>query len=274
MRKPSFQYLLTPTLFALAAAGAHAAAPMGSAAAGSAAASPAPVATAPAAGAAPSGSMASFSNSASTSTSTSAATSTSGASSSSASPSGTTSTPGVAIPNETLRNQSTSQTNQATIGPTTDAASFGPDSPFVNNTNPQVGLSPGQTSTGIAGGNEPSGLENSTTTGTFTQNGTGTLTGIATPVAAGTVLPAGVVGGGGYAGGGGTAVGGTAVAISPGLAGSAGSATPLLDQATRNAARREEQRRATGNPPRIIGIAPRTNVDRTDEMPDDPIIRY
>ena len=57
-------------------------------------------------------------------------------------------------------------------------------------------------------------------------------------------------------------------------AGRAGSATPLLDQATRNAEQRDARRRASGNPPRIIGIAPRTNVDRTDEMPDDPIIRY
>lgn len=52
------------------------------------------------------------------------------------------------------------------------------------------------------------------------------------------------------------------------------SGTPLLDQATIDAQRREERRRASGHPPRIIGIAPRTNADRTGEMPDDPIIRY
>ena len=33
-------------------------------------------------------------------------------------------------------------------------------------------------------------------------------------------------------------------------------------------------RRAKGQAPRIIGIAPRTDVDRTDQMPDDPVIRY
>jgi hypothetical protein len=69
-------------------------------------------------------------------------------------------------------------------------------------------------------------------------------------------------------------MGGTAVAIAPGGARRAGSATPLLDQATRNAEQRVARQRAAGEPPRIIGIAPRTNADRTDEMPDDPIIRY
>ena len=87
--------------------------------------------------------------------------------------------------------------------------------------------------------------------------------------AAGTVaaeVPAEVIGGGYYGGG-------TAVALSPGL--SAGTSdTPLLDQATINAERQDERRRASGEQPRIIGIAPRTNADRTDEMPDDPIIRY
>jgi len=188
-----------------------------------------------------------------------------------ASPAPVVTTPGASTGDMALRNQSTSQTNQSAIGPTTDAASFGPDSPFVDNPNPEVGLSPGQTSTGTAAGNEPSGLENSTTTGTFTQSSSG----IATPAGAiGTIVPTDVMGGGGYAGGGGTAMGGTAVAISPRLPASSGSATPLLDQATRNAAQREERRRASGNPPRIIGIAPRTDADRTDEMPDDPIIRY
>jgi hypothetical protein len=79
---------------------------------------------------------------------------------------------------------------------------------------------------------------------------------------------------GGASGGGGTAVGGTAIAVSPGLGSANRSGTPLLDRATRNAEQREAHRRASGNPPRIIGIAPRTDADRTDEMPDDPIIRY
>lgn len=82
------------------------------------------------------------------------------------------------------------------------------------------------------------------------------------------------LGAGGVYGAGTEAVGGTAVAIAPTAPRVVGSATPLLDQATRRAEQREASRRATGNPPRIIGIAPRTDVDRTDEMPDDPIIRY
>ena len=253
MRKPSPFKCLTPTLLALAASATCAAAPAVSTAPATAGASPAPVVTAPA-------------NPASSSTSTS--------SNSTSTMSGAGTASGTATSGETLRNESTSRSNQSAIGPTTDAASFGPDSPFVNNPNPEVGVSPGQTSSGIAAGNEPSGLENSTTTGTFTQNAN-TINGMAgTGVAAGTIVPADVIGSGGYAGGGGTAVGGTALAISPGLPASRGSATPLLDQATRNAAQREERRRADGNPPRIIGIAPRTDADRTDEMPDDPIIRY
>lgn len=50
--------------------------------------------------------------------------------------------------------------------------------------------------------------------------------------------------------------------------------TPLLDKATRDAAAREARQRRTGQEPRIIGIAPRTNADKVDQMPDDPVIRY
>jgi hypothetical protein len=85
------------------------------------------------------------------------------------------------------------------------------------------------------------------------------------------------MGGGGFAGGGyggGAAMGGTSsVTIAPAVTAGA-SATPLLDQATRNEQARELRRRAEGREPRIIGIAPRTDVDRTDQMPDDRIIRY
>jgi hypothetical protein len=50
--------------------------------------------------------------------------------------------------------------------------------------------------------------------------------------------------------------------------------TPLLDQATKNASAREQRRKAQRKEPTIIGIAPRTNADKTDQMPDDKVIRY
>ena len=50
--------------------------------------------------------------------------------------------------------------------------------------------------------------------------------------------------------------------------------TPTFDQAARNGQAREARRRAAGNEPRVVGIAPRTERDLTWQMPDDPIIRY
>ena len=253
MRKPAPLPCLTSSLLVFAVSLAHAAAPAAAASApATMAASPAPVpaAQAPAA-------QASTSSNASGGSSTAA-------------------TSAAASGMPTIRNQSSAFVNNSgAIGPTTDAASFGPDSSFVNNPNPEVGLAPGQTSPGTAVGNEPSGLEGGSTFSPFGTNpnnpnttaGAGTAAG-----AAGTAVPAEVVGAGGGFYGAGTAVGGTAVAISPGRP--AASGTPLLDQATIEAQRREESRRASGEQPRIIGIAPRTNADRTDEMPDDPIIRY
>ena len=51
-------------------------------------------------------------------------------------------------------------------------------------------------------------------------------------------------------------------------------ATPIFDEVAREGRAKERARRARGEEPRIIGIAPRTDVDRTHQMPDDPIIRY
>jgi hypothetical protein len=51
-------------------------------------------------------------------------------------------------------------------------------------------------------------------------------------------------------------------------------ATPLLDQVTRNASARDTARRAKKQEPRIIGLAPRTDANKTDQIPDDKIIRY
>ncbi|MDQ3024949.1 MAG: hypothetical protein M3R58_00380 [Pseudomonadota bacterium] len=50
--------------------------------------------------------------------------------------------------------------------------------------------------------------------------------------------------------------------------------TPLLDQTTREAQARETRRRNAKQEPRIIGIAPNTDRDLTNQMPDDRIIRY
>ena len=51
-------------------------------------------------------------------------------------------------------------------------------------------------------------------------------------------------------------------------------ATPLLDQVTRDATAREASRRKQKQEPRIIGIAPRTDADKTGQIPDDRVIRY
>ena len=50
--------------------------------------------------------------------------------------------------------------------------------------------------------------------------------------------------------------------------------TPLFNQAAARGAARDAARRARGDTPRIIGLAPRTDRDLTNQMPDDPIIRY
>ena len=49
---------------------------------------------------------------------------------------------------------------------------------------------------------------------------------------------------------------------------------PRFDQAAREGRAKEQRRRASGNEPRVYGIAPRTDRDLTWQMPDDPIIRY
>ena len=256
MRKPSPLHCLTSLLCALAASSAYAAIPVATTGMPAAsAASPAPVVT----GTPPAATgSAVTTNSNTTSTNTTA-----------------TSNPGNGN-GATIRNENSSFSNQGAIGPTTDAASFGPNSSFTNdNGNPELGLSPGQTSSGTAAGIAPNGLD----VGSTLDTNPGATIGLSAPAGtAGAFVPGNVMGGGGFyggaSGGGGTAVGGTAIAVSPRAGGANGSATPLLDQATRNAEQREAHRRASGNSPRIIGIAPRTDADRTDEMPDDPIIRY
>jgi len=263
MRKPSpLSLLLTPALFAFAASTAHAVATVSSSSAAPAHATSSTatgMSTATMPQAAPPAS-------ASTTTSSSSSTSSSGTPSSS----GTTTSDGTFNPLAV-----TGIPNQRAIGPTAESAPFAPGGTFAtDNNNPELGTSPGQTSPGTAVGNEPSGLD----VGTATLDANGNFDGVpASALGAGAVAPVDVIGGvsGGYAGSAAPAMGGTAVAIAPGRSPATGaSATPLLDQATRNAEQRLARERATGRTPRVIGIAPNTNADRTDEMPDDPIIRY
>ena len=149
-------------------------------------------------------------------------------------------------------------------------------SPLVADVN---GTAPGQTSAGTAAGNSSLGIVDA--------NGA---------LASGTTLNAfapGVSGVGGYAGGlagidygamsdagSGVNANGERVA-SLGGAGStinitnnARTPTPTFDMAARAGMAKELNRRARGQSPRVYGIAPRTNADRTDQMPDDPVIRY
>jgi hypothetical protein len=163
-------------------------------------------------------------------------------------------------------------TAPSNLGNATDP--FAPGGSFSNdNGNPELGISPGQTSPGTLSGNSGPGIGGGTET--LGTNG-GTVNGTAT-AGSNTVVPVDVMGGvaGGVYGAGGTptaVAGGSNVTIAP--AGNAGAAMPLLDQATRQEQQKEARRRAEGREPRIVGIAPRTDVDRTNEMPDDPIIRY
>ena len=50
--------------------------------------------------------------------------------------------------------------------------------------------------------------------------------------------------------------------------------TPLFDQAALEGRAKDAKRKAQGKEPRVYGIAPRTDRDLTNQMPDDPIIRY
>lgn len=264
MRKPSpLSLLLTPALFAFAASTAHAVATVSSS---SAAPAQATSSTATGMSTATMPQVAPPASTSTTTSSSSSSTSSSGASSSS----GTTTSNGTFNPLAV-----TGVPNQRAIGPTAQSAPFAPGGTFAtDNGNPELGTSPGQTSSGTAAGNEPSGLD----VGTTTLDANGNFNGVpASALGAGAVAPVDVIGGvsGGYAGSAAPATGGTAVAIAPGRSvATGGSATPLLDQATRNAEQRLARERATGRTPRVIGIAPNTNADRTDQMPDDPIIRY
>ncbi len=156
---------------------------------------------------------------------------------------------------------------------------FGPNSTFANdNGNPELGQSPGQTSSGTLAGNSSPGIG----TGTETLGNPGNI-GVpvigANGATVGNSLVAPGVTGGGIAYG----MGGGSAADVPSYSGGAANATvavpattptPLLNQVTATEINKEARLRAQGRTPQVIGIAPRTNVDRTSQMPDDPIIRY
>jgi hypothetical protein len=146
-----------------------------------------------------------------------------------------------------------------------------------------LGTSPGQTSTGTAAGNSSAGIVD---TGAVLSNGftPGTLApGV---IVGGVATSGGVVGNIDYGAmadaGSGVNANGERVASIGGVGSStpvpfeatARTPTPTYDLATRAATARDLNRRARGETPRVYGIAPRTNNDRTDQMPDDPVIRY
>ena len=137
------------------------------------------------------------------------------------------------------------------------------------------GVAPGQTSSGTAAGNSSLGIVDANAAR-----------------ANGNPLAPGVSFGGGYAGGiagvdygamtdAGSGVNANGERVAMGGAGgtiavtnTSRTPTPTYDMVARAGMAKELNRRARGQTPRIIGIAPRTNVDRTDQMPDDPVIRY
>jgi hypothetical protein len=89
--------------------------------------------------------------------------------------------------------------------------------------------------------------------------------GVATIVPEGTVSVIGT-------GGAGTGIPASAVQQQPAPA--SPTSTPLFDQVAREGLAKDQRRRARGEEPRIIGIAPRTENDLSHQLPDDRIIRY
>jgi len=147
------------------------------------------------------------------------------------------------------------------------------------------GTSAGQTSTGTAAGNSSAGIVDS---GAQLANANAAVTDFSAAAALG-----GLMGGRVYSydtgayvdagsgvnangervvsmGGVGTGNGNAVVASSA----TARTPTPTYDMVTRAAAAREANRRARGQTGRVVGLAPRTDNDRTSQMPDDPVIRY
>src|SRR5688500_10824249 len=166
-------------------------------------------------------------------------------------PSGTGTSTGADGGGGTPTNVTTDLTSAANTRP-----AFGPGGAFSNDSgNRGLGLSPGQSSSGTLAGNSSTGIVNA---------GPPIDTG-----AVGTLVPEGNVS---IIGGGTTGVAGRAVQQQ--AAPAAQTQTPLFDQVAREGLAKEQRRRARGEEPRIIGIAPRTDADLSWQMPDDKIIRY
>ena len=148
-----------------------------------------------------------------------------------------------------------------------------------------LGRSEGQTSAGTAGAISSQGVTGPTFGGIGTEVGGGVTGGTDTNVA-GNIPGAVVVPGASFAGSGFTGgMDASGVNVNGERVGNGGGAdfranatantpTPLFDQAARRGAARDAARRARGEEPRIIGMAPRTDRDLTHQMPDDPVIRY
>ena len=181
---------------------------------------------------------------------------------------GTSGTPATA--NATNGVTDSGSSNNATTGSTTTSLSA--NTPNAPRSDAALGQSVGQTS---AGSNDSLGTNNNTTTGSGTSAGTGSNS--SSSLNSNTNRLNGFVPG---ATGVSTSENGTTVNVNPSQAGSpvlslpATTPTPLLNETARRAQVREENRRASGREPRVIGIAPRTNADKTDQMPDDRVIRY
>ncbi len=149
-------------------------------------------------------------------------------------------------------------------------ASFGPNSSFANDSgNSALGTSPGQTSSGTASGNSSTGIgAGSSTLGTGVVGGVGPGTNRAVIIPGDTAGPVGV---GGISANGeriGGASGSTVM-----LQSTARTPTPTFDAAARRGTR-EIQRQANQRSSPVDSIRPRTDNDRTNQMPDDPVIRY
>jgi len=197
------------------------------------------------------------------------------------SPTGTavTASPPAASNNATGTTTTATGTTNTSTGTTFNNATGALDTgtgPTNNSTGPLVGIIEG---TGTTIGSSNIGP----TTGSA--GGTETTTPVTEPgtsfVIPGTAIDLGALGDTGY----GVNANGERVARNVGNGGSNGASgtvvagpnvftVPLYDAATRAAAAREQRRKARGEEPRIIGIAPRTDNDLTWQMPDDPVIRY
>jgi hypothetical protein len=154
---------------------------------------------------------------------------------------------------------------------TPSQATFGRNTSFANDSgNTALGTSPGQTSSGTFAGNSAIGIPAGGDTlnngsGIGNTNGTDVNGAPSTNVLGGT----GIVGTTGAVLTPGSNI---AVNVNPSAQPPAQrTPTPIFDEAARRGMSQVQREARSG---RVYGQAPRTNNDRTDQMPDDPIIRY